>query len=91
MGIMGVQYKEEKRHMAKDIIQDLQDGLCLVRFRSLKSNKEKEIEATLNPEHIPNRQIVNQSNETEKILMYNCTFEKWEDIDKETLLGWIKL
>lgn len=77
--------------MAKDIIEDLKEGQCLVRFRSLNSNKEKEIEATLNPSEIPNGQIVNQRDDTDKILMYNCTFEKWEDIDKETILGWVKL
>ena len=66
--------------MAKDIIEDLKEGLCLVKFRSLKSNKEREIEATLNPEFIPNNFVVEQSSESDKILMYNSIFEKWEDI-----------
>ena len=45
MGIMGVQHRKEKRHMAKNLIDDLKDGLCLVKFRSLKSGGEREIEA----------------------------------------------
>lgn len=77
--------------MAKDIIEDLKEGLCLVKFRSLKSNKEREIEATLNPELIPNNFVVEQSSESDKILMYNCIFEKWEDIQKDTIIEWIKL
>ena len=77
--------------MAKDIIQDLKEGLCLVKFRSLKSQKEREIEATLNPEFIPNNFVVEQSSESDKILMYNCIFEKWEDIEKDTIIEWIKL
>jgi hypothetical protein len=77
--------------MAKDLIEDLKNGICLVTYRSLNSNKEKEFEATLMPEHIYNNTSLNQREDTDKILMYNCTFEKWEDIDKETILGWIKL
>lgn len=77
--------------MAKDIIEDLKEGLCLVRFRSLKSNKEREIEATLNPKLIPNNFVVEQSFESDKILMYNSIFEKWEDIQKDTIIEWIKL
>ena len=77
--------------MAKDLIDDLKSGICLVTYRSLNSNKEKEFEATLMPEHIHNHTSLNQREDTDKILMYNCTFEKWEDIDKETILGWVKL
>ena len=77
--------------MAKDLIQDLEGGLCLVKFRSLKSGKEKEMETTLNAKHIPNEFKINQQSTNDKILMYNCTFEKWEDIQQDTILEWTKL
>ena len=91
MGIMGVQHRKEKRHMAKNLIDDLKDGLCLVKFRSLKSGGEREIEATLDPTYIPNHFVMNQRDDSDKILMYNCTFEKWEDIQKDTVIEWTKL
>ena len=91
MGIVGVCCRKEERHMAKDLIQDLKGGLCLVKFRSLKSGKERELEMTLDPEQVPNHFIMNQRDESDKILMYNCTFEKWEDIQQDTIIEWTKL
>ena len=92
MGIMGVFKGEEKRHMAKDLISDLEGGLCLVKFRSLKSGKVRELEFTLSPQFTAGTPIqINQREDNDKILMYNCTFEKWDDLERETILEWIKL
>lgn len=92
MGIMGVFKGEKERHMAKDLISDLEGGLCLVKFRSLKSGKVRELEFTLSPEYTAGTPIkINQHEDNDKILMYNCTFEKWDDLERETILEWIKL
>ena len=41
---MGVCYRKEERYMAKDLIEDLKGGLCLVKFQSLKRGGEREME-----------------------------------------------
>ena len=88
---MGGCYRKEEKYMAKDLIEDLKGGLCLVKFQSLKRGGEREMEMTLDPEQVPNHFIINQREDNDKILMYNCTFEKWEDIQTDTIIEWTKL
>lgn len=92
MGIVGVCYREEERHMAKDLIEDLKGGLCLVKFQSLNSGKVRELEFTLSPQFTSGTLIqINQHEDNDKIVMYNCTFEKWDDLERETIIEWTKL
>lgn len=74
--------------MAKDIIQALQDGVVYIKYRSLKSGNEKEIEATLKSDLIPNNFKINQNDSSDKLIMYLVEFERWEDIEKDTILEW---
>lgn len=77
--------------MAKDLMQDLQNGVVLVKYRSLKSGREKEVEATLKPDLLPNSFQLNQSADSDKILMYLVEFERWEDLEKSTIINWSKM
>ena len=74
--------------MAKDLISSLQDGIVLIRFRSLYSGKEYEREYTLSDKYIPNK-LDNQSGD--KLICYDVEFKKWEDIEVSTILNWTKV
>ena len=77
--------------MAKDLMQDLQNGVVLVKYRSLRSGREKEVEGTLKSDLLPNNFQLNQSADSDKILMYLVEFERWEDLEKSTIISWSKM
>ena len=67
--------------------QKLETNIVLIRFQSLKSGKEYEREYTLDTKYMNNpTHIIKQSGD--KLLCYDVEFEKWEDIDKETIIEW---
>ena len=54
-----------------------------MRVRRESPEREREMEMTLDSTQIPNHFVMNQRDDSDKILMYNATFAKWEDIQKE--------
>jgi len=76
--------------MAKSLEESLENGIVLIKFQSLRSGKIYEREYTLDTKYMNNpTHIIKQSGD--KLLCYDVEFEKWEDIDKETILKWSKL
>mgnify|MGYP003139392689 CR=1 FL=1 len=76
--------------MAKSLEESLEKGIVLIKFQSLKSRNIHEREYTLDTKYMNNpTHIIKQSGD--KLLCYDVEFEKWEDIDKETILKWSKL
>ena len=73
--------------MAKSLEESLENGIVLIKFQSLRSGKIYEREYTLDTKYMNNpTHIIKQSGD--KLLCYDVEFEKWEDIDKETIIEW---
>ncbi len=73
--------------MAKSLEECLEKGIVIIKFQSLKSRNIYEREYTLDTKYMNNpTHIIKQSGD--KILCYDVDFEKWEDIDKETIIEW---
>ena len=64
----------------------LKTNIVLIEFQSLKSGKVYDREYTLNEKYmeIPNH-IKNQTGD--KVLCYDVEFQKWEDLQIDTILG----
>tara|TARA_B100001063_G_scaffold184464_1_gene174129 strand:+ start:414 stop:647 length:234 start_codon:yes stop_codon:yes gene_type:complete len=76
--------------MAKSLEEALEKGIVLIKFQSLKSRNIYEREYTLDTKYMKNpTHIIRQSGD--KLLCYDIDFEKWEDIDKETIIEWSKI
>ena len=81
--------------MAQDInklIKALREGIVLVQYESLKSGETKTREMTLNEDYTKGVSIhlKSQDPNSDKILMYDIEFMKWDDIDVHTILNWKK-
>ena len=73
--------------MAKSLEECLEKGIVIIKFQSLNSRNIYEREYTLDTKYMNNpTHIIKQSGD--KILCYDVDFEKWEDIDKETIIEW---
>jgi len=73
--------------MAKSLEESLEKGIVIIKFQSLKSRNIHEREYTLDTKYMNNpTHIIKQSGD--KLLCYDVEFEKWEDIDKETIIEW---
>ncbi len=73
--------------MAKSLEECLEKGIVIIKFQSLNSRNIYEREYTLDSKYMNNpTRIIKQSGD--KILCYDIDFEKWEDIDKETIIEW---
>jgi len=71
--------------MAKSLEESLENGIVLIKFRSLTSSKVHEREYTLCDKYTPTK-VFHQSGD--KLICYNPEFGKWEDIEKETIINW---
>ena len=74
--------------MAKSIEEALETGIVLIKFRSLRIGNVYEREYTLCDKYVSTK-IANQSGD--KLICYDVDFDKWEDIEKETIIKWRKL
>ena len=76
--------------MAKSLEESLEKGIVIIKFQSLKSRNILSIVYISTTKYMNNpTHIIKQSGD--KLLCYDVEFEKWEDIDKETILKWSKL
>jgi len=81
--------------MAQDIeklLKALRDGVVLLQYESLKSGEIKTREMTLNEKHTKGVKVhlKSQDSTSDKIIMYDIEFLKWDDIDVNTILHWKK-
>ena len=75
------------------IVEKMQKGVVLLEYTSLISGNQKQREMTLCPSFIPNgKRIVNsqkwKQDQNDKMICFDIEFQKWDDIDKETILSW---
>ena len=76
---------------AQELMIALETCICYVEYTSLNSGTKKEREMTTCPEFIPsgNGLSFNQkAAQMDKCLAYNIEFERWDDIDLETITDW---
>ncbi len=81
--------------MAQDInklIEALRSGVVLLQYESLKSGEVKTREMTLNEKYTRGVSVHLKSQDptSDKIIMYDIEFLKWDDIDVNTILNWKK-
>ena len=81
--------------MAQDInklIEALRNGVVLLQYESLKSGEVKTREMTLNEKYTRGVSVhlKSQDPNSDKIIMYDIEFLKWDDIDVNTILNWKK-
>ena len=81
--------------MAQDInklIKALREGVVLLQYESLKSGETKTREMTLNEKYTRGVAVhlKSQDPNSDKIIMYDIEFLKWDDIDINTILNWKK-
>mgnify|MGYP000087034361 FL=1 len=72
----------------KKIIQSLEKGEVEITFKSLKSGRNITEKCTLNENLTPKGFSIKQSIEAESILCYLIEKKRWEDIKKETIVGY---
>ena len=72
----------------KKIIQCLEKGEVEITFKSLKSGRNITEKCTLNENLTPKGFSIKQSIEAESILCYLIEKKRWEDIKKETIVGY---
>jgi hypothetical protein len=70
------------------LIKALKRSIVSLRFVSLNSGREQTIPATLKPEYLPSHFTVNQSTDSDTILMYRLDFKQWEDIRVNSIVAW---
>ena len=75
------------------IVEKMQKGVVLLEYTSLISGNQKQREMTLCPSFIPNgKRIVNsqkwKQDQNDKMICFDIEFQKWDDIDKGTILSW---
>jgi len=71
--------------MAKSLEESLENGIVLIKFKSLRSGNIHEREYSLSSDYVKNP-IAAQSGD--RIICYDLEFQKWEDIDKQTIIEW---
>ena len=73
--------------MAKSLEESLEKGIVIIKFKSLKSSKIHEREYTLNKEFmkVPTDVFVQAG---DKLLCYDIDFERWEDIERTSIIEW---
>jgi hypothetical protein len=75
------------------IIDKMHEGIILLEYTSLVSGKHKIREVTTCHKYLPrNAQVFNkdwtQNSSDQKMLCYDLEFEKWDDIDINTIVAW---
>jgi hypothetical protein len=73
------------------LMRSLEDGICLVNYTSLLSGDLKERELTTCPMYIPDGKgltFKQSANQMDKCLAYDVEFQRWDDIDVETINSW---
>ena len=76
---------------AQQLMIALETHICYVEYTSLNSGTQKEREMTCCPYFIPsgNGLSFNQkAAQMDKCLAYDIEFERWDDIDLETITDW---
>jgi len=77
--------------MAQDINklkQKLQNHIVLIRFESLKSGRIIEREYTLCEKFMTIPNILKGKLDSDKILVCDIGFNRWEDIQEDSILEW---
>jgi len=70
--------------MAKSLEESLEKGIVIIKFKSLKIHER---EYTLNKEFmkVPTDVFVQAG---DKLLCYDVDFERWEDIERTSIIEW---
>lgn len=76
------------------IVEKMQRGVVLLEYTSLISGEQKKRELTLCPTFIPKENRIANSNkwkqnQNDKMICYDIEFQRWDDIDKDTIISWI--
>tara|TARA_B100000470_G_C19651288_1_gene328850 strand:+ start:246 stop:506 length:261 start_codon:yes stop_codon:yes gene_type:complete len=70
------------------LIKALKKSIVSLRFIGLNSGREQTIPVTLKPEYLPSHFTLNQSVNSDTILMYRLDFKQWEDIRVTSIVTW---
>jgi hypothetical protein len=79
------------REDAQQLMIALETCICYVEYTSLNNGGQKEREMTCCPRFIPsgNGLSFNQkASQMDKCLAYDIEFQRWDDIDLETITDW---
>ena len=73
--------------MAKSLEESLEKGIVIIKFKSLKSSKIHERKYKQNKEYmkVPTDVFVQAG---DKLLCYDVDFERWEDIERTSIIEW---
>ena len=74
----------------KRLINTLKESIVSLRFIGLNSGREQTIPVTLKPEHLPHHFSINQSGDSDTIVMFRIDFKQWEDIRVGSIISWEK-
>lgn len=72
------------------LLKKMEKGICLVKYTSLNSGEEKHRELTLNPKYTRGVTVPSDIG-GEKILAYDIEFQKWDDIQIDTIINWTEV
>ena len=73
---------------SEKLIQALKKGIVSLRFKSLSTGRRSTIPVTLSPQYIPAHFSINQSADSDTIVMYRLDFKAWEDIQVTSIISW---
>ena len=71
------------------IREAMEEGIILLDYTSLISGEQKSREVTLHPDYTGGWEVQNKMDN--KLLCYDVEFQKWDDIDADTIIKWKKL
>jgi|TARA_R110002074_G_scaffold288220_1_gene459931 hypothetical protein len=71
------------------IIEKMKNHICLIEYTSLISGTKKSREMTLSYDVIPKKhQLFKNLPTSNKMIAYDIEFQRWDDIDPDTILSW---
>ncbi len=68
------------------IIEGLKSGEVLIKFKSLRSGRIITEKCSLNSDLVPKQYSFKQNNESDSLLCYLTEKERWEDIQKDSIV-----
>ena len=74
----------------KSLIKTLKESIVSLRFIGLNSGREQTIPVTLKPEFLPHHFSINQSGDSDTIVMFRIDYKQWEDIRVGSIISWEK-
>ena len=66
---------------------ELEEGIVLIEFQSLNSNRHYDREYTLCQKYMPIKNHISKQS-GDRLIVWDVEFRKWEDLKLDTIIDW---